>query len=550
MRRFPLLVLLILITVSTLGDRRVSIAGSSSPRKAPRTSGVTEFFSLTLPSGFGSRAGEACGIDASTQPAAYQGNSLLDCDGETPHNETTIAVNPLDPQNVVAGYHSYQRKDKGNDNIIRVVGAVSVTHDGGASWSEVIPPISPWQFTGDPAVAFDTRGRAYLSGIADHEGPGGSFTGPSVVVATSFDGGSTWEPPVTVARGSNASTDKRFKGPVLFNDKDFMATDVGPGSPFRDRVYVTWSAYESDFTPNKASFTGPIMLSSSDDGVHWTEARTISGFNRSLCIAPFFGPVGLCDVNQESYPAVAPNGRVYVSFDNFNTVAQSQILVVSSGDGGATWNAPSRVDFIEDFNLPISPELESVLTGCRFRLSFKSNTAADPSDATGRTVYVVFADNRNGTRAPDGTFVTDLDVFLGRSTDGGATWSVIPVNTAPNDQFFPWVSVAADGRVDVGYMDRSYSSGQEECRYGYSLTRLRFDASGGVASRTTTRVDSGLSDLGNSFWFGPNSRFIGDYTGITVDSVGRTWSSWTDQRAPVGPVDPRKGQHAVAGLAP
>jgi len=549
MRRLPFLPLVLLLTASALGDRNGTIAGTS-PRKTPRKSSVAEFFSLTLPSGYGARAGTACDIGPSTQPGAYLGNMLLDCDGETPHNETTIAANPLDPQNVVAGYHSYQRKDKGTDNIIRVVGTVSVTYDGGASWSEVIPPINPYQFTGDPALAFDTRGRLYFADIADHEGPGGSFTGPSVVVATSLDGGSSWESPVTVARGTNAVTPKKGFGPLLFNDKDFIATDTGLSSPFRDRVYVTWTGFESAFSPNQAFFTSPVMLSSSDDGVHWSEARAISGSNSSLCIASFFGAPGLCDVDQESYPAVAPDGRVYVSFTNFNTIARSQILVVSSGDGGATWQPPSRVDFIEDSNLPISPEFEPVLTGCRFRMSFKANTAADPSDATGRTVYVVFADNRNGTRDPDGNFRTDLDVFLGRSTDAGATWSVVPVDTSPNDQFFPWVSVAADGRVDVGYMDRSYASGQAECRYGYSLTRLRFDASGAVASRTTTRVDSALSDPGNSFWFSLNSRFIGDYTGITIDSLGRTWASWTDQRAPVSEIDPRTGQHAVAGLVP
>ncbi|HEU5182283.1 MAG TPA: exo-alpha-sialidase [Candidatus Polarisedimenticolia bacterium] len=549
MRKLPLLALVLLVAALALGDRNPSIAGTSS-RKAPRKSGIAEFFSLTLPSGYGARAGAACDIGASTQPGAYQGNMLLDCDGETPHNETTIAANPLDPQNVVAGYHSYQRKDQGNDNIIRVVGTVSVTYDGGASWSEVIPPIKPYQFTGDPALAFDTRGRLYLATIADHEGPGGSFTGPDVVVATSFDGGSSWESPVTVAHGTNAATPKRGFGPLLFNDKDFLAVDVGPGSPYRDRAYVTWTGFETVFSPNQAFFRSPVMLSSSDDGIHWTEGRAISGFNRSLCVAPFFSFPGMCDVDQDSYPAVAPNGRVYVSFVNFNTIAQSQILVVSSSDGGATWQPPSRVDFIENYNMPVSPQGENVLKGCLFRMSFNANTAADPSDPSGRTVYVAFADNRNGTLDPQGFFLSDLDVFLGRSTDGGATWSVIPVNTLPNDQFFPWVSVAADGRVDVGYMDRSYSSGQEECRYGYSLTRLRFDASGTVASRTTTRVDSALSDLSNSFWFGPNSRFIGDYAGITVDSLGRTWASWTDQRAPVSGVDPRTGQHAVAGLVP
>jgi len=80
---------------------------------------------------------------------------------------------------------------------------------------------------------------------------------------------------------------------------------------------------------------------------------------------------------------------------------------------------------------------------------------ADPSDPTGRTVYVVWADNRNGT-----VKATNTDVFLGKSTDGGATWITIPIDTSTNDQFYPWVAVALDGTVQVGYMDRAYSSGR------------------------------------------------------------------------------------------
>ena len=164
---------------------------------------------------------------------------------------------------------------------------------------------------------------------------------------------------------------------------------------------------------------------------------------------------------------------------------------------------------------------------------------------------MVWADSRNGSWDPDlGNFRTNSDVFLGRSADGGMTWSVLPVDSSLNDQFFPWVAVAPDGRVDVGYMDRAYSASQAECRYGYSLTRLTFSASGDLASSVKSRLDSSLSDPGNSFWFGTNSAFIGDYSAIAVDTGGRTWALWTDERAPVSEADLRRGQHAVAALAP
>mgnify|MGYP003577069080 CR=1 FL=1 len=550
MRRILVLLTALLIPAAVLGGGNTGDPRTEQ-RRWPRKSGFYSFYRHSGPIGVGALPGAGCRTGTATQPADYAGNMRLDCDGESPHNETTIVVDPLNPDHAVGGYHAYLGESTGSTSVIRVVGTTSVTFDAGETWREVVPPIHPYQFTGDPALAFDSRGRLYFANIADHEGPGGNFTGPSVVVARSDDGGLSWSSPATVARGFTAITKGKRFGPNVFNDKDFIATDAGIGSPYRDRVYVTWTRFQDVFTPKRAFFTAPIFLSYSDDGVTWSPAKAISGFNQALCIARFFGLQGQCDVNQESYPAVAPSGRVYVSFTNFNTVAQSQILVTSSDDGGVTWGTPSRVDFIEDFNLPISANFEPVLTGCNFRLSFKANTAGDPADATGKTVYVVWSDNRNGGLDPaSGNFVSNLDVFLGRSTDGGETWSVVPVNLSPNDQFFPWVAVAPDGRVDVGYMDRAYSSGQDVCRYGYSLTRLTFDASGNVAGKTQTRLDSALSDPGNSFWFGQNSAFIGDYSGIAVDAGGRTWAAWTDERSAVGPADSRKGQHAVAGQAP
>ncbi len=243
---------------------------------------------------------------------------------------------------------------------------------------------------------------------------------------------------------------------------------------------------------------------------------------------------------------------MYVSFENFNTLAENQVLVVSSADGGNSFSAPVKVDDLFDINFPSNADGRATLTGCQLRYGVKANTAADPSDASGKTVYVTWADNRNGSSA-----ATNVDVFLGRSTDGGTTWNVYTVDNSVNDQFYPWVAVAPDGRVDVGYMDRSYSSGQTVCQYGFTLTRLAFDANGSVSSSTRTRIDSGLSDPGHSRWFSGttagNSRFIGDYNGIAIGTDGVTQSLWTDQRNLVAnPPDGNRthGQHAVGGTTP
>ncbi|HWR17896.1 MAG TPA: sialidase family protein [Terriglobales bacterium] len=539
--------LAILIFVIAFAALAIAADRYPSEKPGPRPSGFYDFWQLgtDVEGGVGAIPNFNCITSLFTQPSIYTGDMLLDCDGEVPHNETTIAVNPNDPNHAVGGYHSYLIQYRGATTVSHVVGATSVTFDGGNTWREVLPPITPYQFTGDPALAFDADGRIYFANIADHEGPGGSYTGPSVVVAYSDDGGLTYTKPITVARGQTAITPSVGYGPNLFNDKEFIAADAGAASPFRNRVYISWTRFNQFFSPTAGFIQYPIVLSYSDDGNNWTKPMAISGFS-PYCSAAYFGQPNECDLNQDSYPATAANGTVYVSFENFNTSDQNQAMIVKSTDGGKTWSNPVRIDTLYDYAVfPENVDGRDTLTGCQLRYSVKGNTATDPSDPTGNTVYVVWADNRNGSAA-----ATNTDVFLGRSTDGGATWSVVTVDNAGNDQFYPWVAVAPTGRVDVGYMDRAYSAGQNECKYGFSVSHVTF-ASNGTPTINKVRVDSGLSDVGNSRWFAANpaagnyqSRFIGDYNGVAVGSNGATWSLWTDQRAPVQG-STRTGQHAV-----
>ncbi len=534
----------------------VLLGQNAAKKRGPQLSGFFDFKEATpeFELGLGNVSKLSCTVGSATQPAIYSGNHLLDCDAEVPHNETTIAINPNDPTHVIGGYHSYQRVQVGAKIHQHIFGTASVSFNGGTNWQEVVPSPSPFEFSGDPALAFDSRGRIYFANIADHEGQGlGNFTGPTVVVTFSDDGGLSWAPQQIVAKGQGG-IDARDNGLEIFQDKEYIAVDTSSTSSHRNRAYVTWTSFQSKLSSGRSPFffRAPIMVSFSDDGINWSPGKEISGFNLA-CSATISGLPNECDLNQDSYPAVAPGGKVYVSFENFNTPAENQVMVVSSADGGVTWSDPVRVDTLFDINYPSNVDGRDTLTGCQLRYGVKANTAVDPSDSGGNTVYVVWADNKNG--GPKSTDPTNTDVFLARSTNGGATWRVYTVDNSANDQFYPWVAVAPSGRVDVGYMDRSYSAGQSECKYGFTLTRLTFDGVGNIATKTTTRVDTGLSDPGHSRWFSAttngNGRFIGDYNGIAVDSNRRTWSLWTDQRNVIAnPPSPTRnhGQHAVGAL--
>jgi hypothetical protein len=129
-------------------------AALAAPRVAtenpgPQKSGFYDFYTLAAESpGIGQVTTNACAVPAASQ-ASYAPNWIRDCDGEVPHNETPIVVNPANPEHAVGGYHSYQLHFLGATVVNHVVGTVSVTFDGGRSWRQVTPPITP---TSSPAT--------------------------------------------------------------------------------------------------------------------------------------------------------------------------------------------------------------------------------------------------------------------------------------------------------------------------------------------------------------------------------------------------------------
>ena len=123
----------------------------------------------------------------------------------------------------------------------------------------------------------------------------------------------------------------------FFNDKEWIVTDNNPVSRFYGRTYLTWSRFESH---DGAYASSAIFESHSDDGgSSWTPGKAISGSNAAICTFQTAGPAGECDENQFSVPTVAPNGTVYVAFQNSQNAAlwespqefDDQSLVVAVG---------------------------------------------------------------------------------------------------------------------------------------------------------------------------------------------------------------------------
>lgn len=121
---------------------------------------------------------------------------------EGPQSETSIAINPSNPSQIVAG----------SNEIFRLPMRGYFSSDGGNTWGGVDLPLPPpinargFDFGSDPGVAWDTRGNAYYSYIVVFVSPTGTITGSEVAVARSADAGHTWTATYFNKSGGTASS--------------------------------------------------------------------------------------------------------------------------------------------------------------------------------------------------------------------------------------------------------------------------------------------------------------------------------------------------------
>jgi hypothetical protein len=453
-------------------------------------------------------------------------NTRLDCDENLPNNEPDIEVDPTNASRMIASSNDYGS----------CCDEMYATIDGAATWSTGnISRQSPQVTGSDPVTVYDTK-----HGVALHSSLNFSFqnsTGEScrgdLVVSSSSDGGVVWDPPVVVDNGVGCD----LSSVQLFNDKEWIVTDNYPASPFFGRTYVTWTKFAS---ASGSFLSSAIWESHSDDGgKHWSNGREISGTNSALCTFQTDGPAGQCDEDQFSVPTVGPDGTVYVAFQNEQNQAlwepgesfDDQYLLVRSADGGASWSAPTFIVGLEDgsADYPMNVRDRQTLSGYQVRVNSAGNIVASPRVSENGKLYLVFSDNRNGTHDSPSP-VTNTDVFLMTSTNGGSSWTgPTQVDPSGTDQWFPWVDVnPTNGTVGVVYNDRDANPSL----YNVSLKEF-------PGAKTT--VSAAASHPNDSHFFKANvagcmncATFHGDYINISYGPDGHANMAWTDMRDPDG----------------
>ena len=452
-------------------------------------------------------------------------NTNLDCDDPFPNNEPDIEVDPVAPGHMIASSNDYGT----------CCDQFYTTLDNAATWTTGnMSRNNPQQTGSDPVTAFDRKHDVAIHSSLNYsfQLPTGETCRGDVTVSVSSDGGITWLPAKVVDSGLGCD----LSNTQLFNDKEWIVTDNNPASPYYGRTYLTWSKF---IAANGVYESSPIYESHSDDGgKHWTKAQEISGSNAGLCTFQVSGPAGRCDENQFSVPTVGPDGTVYVAFENeqnealweTDEVFDDQYLLVKSTNGGATWSNPTFMVGVEDgsADYPINVNGRQTLTGYQVRVNSAGNIVASPTDGK---LYLVFSDNRNGVHDSPNP-VTNTDVFLMVSPDGGVSWSgPMTVDSGAGDQWFPWVEVnRANGTIGILYNDRGSSNGP---LYNASI------AEGSPGSLAKAVVSSAPSNPTQSRFFRAGvpgcencATFHGDYINVSYGSDGKANMAWTDMRDP------------------
>src|SRR5712692_7868412 len=462
-----------------------------------------------------------------------------------PQNETTIAVDPNNPRRVVAAANDYVTRTwtcfVSGSPCSRLGDAYSGTYysnDGGATWccpstgpsdlGTLIPGVEhltggPYDAGGDPALTFDSRGNVYYAGL------GFDRTAPPNAVAVNkgmFNGAGqlTWGPPTFI----NQTT-----APATFNDKEWIAADSNASSPFRDRVYVTWTRFI--FNPVDGRFVqSPIFFASSTDGGE-TFSDPVSIVHNVL-------------IDQGSRPVVGPDGTVFVFWEGATRLATlNSIWLVKSLDGGLSWSRPVAVSTLVDISTPAH---------ARFRVNSVPAAAAPPTV----DVYAVWSSQVGGSTGGHAA------ALYSESTDGGTHWSApalafpgldestqaaigyppagstfnAPATPRRVDTFFPAIAISPSGRVYMSAYAADVVSPWQVCATPATPTavgRINCLALGNyvhnarldyVVADLTTGVTKTVSTHPINTRNGFGGGFIGDYTDIAAGSDDTFHAFWTD----------------------
>lgn len=381
-----------------------------------------------------------------------------------PQSEVHISINKLFPSNILVSSNTAF----GLGNSIQ---GYYYTTNGGTSWTgaDILPNNAYGR--GDPSTCFDADGNGYIVSMA----PDATSSPDGYFVQKTTNLGVTW------------GTQIRGTGPTANFDKEMVAADNTPSSPYANNFYCAWTDFTGSYSVKfnrsingGSTFTTPITLKSG-----WGQGTNVQ---------------------------TGPNGEVYVCWANYSTgsVPADGIGFSSSTDGGVNFSTKVAFSYAGIRVSGTDPLFNNT------RVNDFPSMAVDKSCGTNRgKIYVAYPTKENGT----GKSI----IQVRNSSDSGNSWSnPVTVSISGGRQnWFPWIAVDdATGDISVVYYSLDAVSGFTTNTYvAYSLD--------GGATYTNIKV----SDQGHITAPIPgfSGGYAGDYIGI-ASFGGKAYASWADDR--------------------
>lgn len=416
-------------------------------------------------------------------------------------NEPYIAVNPLNPRNIVVSEANQLR----------------ISNDLGLSFPLLVNSPLPsgsepttgrsyslYSLNGDDVVAFDAQGRLFWSYLIGFDANGnGTFPDLGddlsvVVQQVNPTTGALIGPAVDVTTGD------------ALDDKPWLAADANPSSPLANNLYLDWTQFGGIFGGEPSVI---MFASSTNQGLTWSGLPAPS---RSREISGGLG------ISQPAHVAVAANGDVYAAWHFLSGVALKR-----SGDGGRTWTGESRPFDILQAEVKDNRFEPLPIPGFQFwtQGALAAYVLTDP--VRPGNVYVIA--NNNPFLPFD---VDEGDVVLARSTDNGSTWQRTTLSHGPFGSFqvFPTGAIDQNGNLTVMWYDnrRGLTNASANFLLDVFATVSR---DGGLTWSNDFRIndlpfDPDAGAPAAPFVSTPQIGRIGEYNGLAA-SNGIAYAAWT-----------------------
>lgn len=441
-------------------------------------------------------------IKNTNQKKQQQNEEAVISDDPIAESEVHAAINPLDDKNIIV---SPIFSDGSNPLLPTLLCPVYYTKDFGITWQKsnfVTQPDDPNGFVaggGDPVLAFDDKGFAYLTWLYLYF-DANFATKMGLFAAKSTDGGETWTNlnPITVG---NLDV---FTGEGQLVDKQWLAVDRTSTSENYNTLYVAF--YEVD----------------SNNGINQISVRKKNGNSDNFSTSSV--KVNTTNFSDLQFASIDCDGLggVHVSFFAMDDNQQWALYHAVSWDGAQTFEPEVKISnavvpgMLGGAGAPPIGISTDRMYPCPHIKADKSNSPFK------NNIYATWTALGTTSNSTEGT-----DIYFSKSTDGGATWTPAKIlNNDPNpdtEQFYSSIDVNEDGTIVVTFYDRREDTNNKLTHY-----YIAYSTDGGETFTNQFPVSTNPTDFATVG--SQNAEFgIGEYTQV-ISTKNFAIPIWTDGR--------------------